>query len=63
MIRNVLEHINGIAILPIIGLILFFAVFTVMIIWAVRLRRPYVDHMGHLPLENDHEISSKENPQ
>jgi cytochrome c oxidase cbb3-type subunit IV len=53
MIRGVLESINGIAILPIIGLILFFAVFISMIIHALRLKKAHLDHMGQLPLERD----------
>lgn len=52
MIRGVLESINGIAFLPMIGLVLFFAVFTGMTIWALGLRKSYIDHMGHLPLED-----------
>jgi cbb3-type cytochrome oxidase subunit 3 len=60
MIRNVLEHINGIAVLPLVGLVLFFLVFCGMTWWAFRLRRSYVDHMGHLPLEKDAPTMSKE---
>ncbi|HMP71956.1 MAG TPA: cbb3-type cytochrome c oxidase subunit 3 [Kiritimatiellia bacterium] len=58
MIRNALEHIQGIAILPIIGLLLFFAVFTGMLIWAIRMRKPYIDHMGNLPLNDGSETPS-----
>ncbi|HMO52553.1 MAG TPA: hypothetical protein PKE26_15125 [Kiritimatiellia bacterium] len=54
MIRNVLEHINGIGMLPIIGLILFFSVFVGMTWWAVRLRPAYINHMGNLPLDDGH---------
>ncbi len=53
MIRSVLEHIHGIAMLPSLALILFLAVFAGMTLWALRLRRPYVEHMGNLPLEKD----------
>ena len=62
MIRNVLEHISGISLLPIIGLLLFFLVFTSMTVWALRLRRPYIKHMGNLPLDDDQSHTSKEKP-
>ena len=60
MIRNVLEHINGIATLPVFALILFFLVFAGMTCWAMRLRRPYIDHMGQLPLDDDSTSTRKE---
>jgi cbb3-type cytochrome oxidase subunit 3 len=60
MIRNTLEHINGIATLPLFALVLFVLVFVGMAYWAYQLRRPYVDHMGNLPLEDDQPSMSKE---
>jgi len=60
MIRNVLEHIGGLNLLSIIGLILFLTVFIAMTVWALRLRRPYIDHMGKLPLEDDQSHLGKE---
>jgi len=60
MIRNVLENITGIQIYPIISLVLFVAVFGGMTFWAIRLRRPYINHMGNLPLDDDHSCSHKE---
>lgn len=53
MIRNVLEHIHGIATLPSVALVLFLCVFVGMGIWAIRLSRTYINHMGNLPLEKD----------
>lgn len=63
MIRNVLENIGGIQIYPIVSLILFLLVFGGMTLWALRLRRPYVNHMGNLPLEDETPITRKENNQ
>lgn len=63
MIRNALESINGVAIFPIISLLLFVAVFGGMTWWALRLRRTYVNHMGHLPLEEENEFARKEDKQ
>lgn len=53
MIRNVLEHITGIAAMPSVALILFLAVFAGMTIRAIRLSRSHINHMGNLPLEKD----------
>ena len=40
MIKNVLEHIGGIANYGIISLCLFFAVFAGVLVWAFRLKKP-----------------------
>ena len=62
MIRNVLEHIRGVASLPAVALILFVAVFVGMTIWALRLRPGHVNHMSHLPLEDDQPRNSEGAP-
>ena len=52
MIRNVLTHIGGVDVYGVASILLFFACFTGMVIWACRLRRPHLDAMGRLPLED-----------
>jgi hypothetical protein len=52
MIKNVLENIGGIGLYGIISLCLFFAFFTGMLIWAFRLRKPYLKSMEELPLDD-----------
>ena len=35
-----------------VSMLLFILVFIGMLIWAMRLKRPYLDHMGDLPLDS-----------
>lgn len=53
MIRNIIEGIGGIGLYGITSLLLFFAVFTVMTVWAMRLKKPYIENMSNLPLDSD----------
>ncbi|HMP75856.1 MAG TPA: cbb3-type cytochrome c oxidase subunit 3 [Kiritimatiellia bacterium] len=53
MIRNILEHIGGVAAYPVIALVLFVAVFAGYAIWAMTMSRQQVDHYSRLPLEDD----------
>jgi len=53
MIRNVLEHIGGVGLYGIISIGLFFAFFLGMLIWALRLKKNYLDSMRELPLDGD----------
>lgn len=59
MIRNVLSHIGGIEIYGILSILLFFAVFTGMLVWACRLKRSHLESMGELPLRD---ASAPSNP-
>jgi hypothetical protein len=53
MFKDVLRAIEGVAIYPVIALVLFMVVFVALVIWTARLRREYVDEMGNLPLDRD----------
>jgi len=52
MIKNILENIGGISIYGIISLCLFFSFFTGMLIWVFCLRKPYLQTMRELPLDD-----------
>lgn len=54
MIQNVMQAITGIEVFPIIGLLIFFAFFTGVIFWTVRLDNNHVQKMANLPLEPDY---------
>jgi hypothetical protein len=54
MIKNVLTHIHGIEWYGILSIGLFFASFLGLVIWTLRLGKPYVNSMRQLPLEPDH---------
>lgn len=51
MIKNVLTNMGGVAVYGLVSVCLFFAFFTGMLIWACRLKKPYLNSMGQLPLE------------
>ena len=53
MIRNVLEQIGGVGVYGIISLTLFFAFFIGMLVWVLRMRKPYINDMSALPLQSD----------
>ncbi|HEV2209215.1 MAG TPA: hypothetical protein VG167_10600 [Verrucomicrobiae bacterium] len=50
MIENVLGH-AGTALFGIISICIFFAFFTGMLLWALRLKPSYLKTMQELPLE------------
>jgi hypothetical protein len=51
MIKNVLEHIGGVGLYGIISISLFFAFFLGMLVWALRLKKNYLNSMRELPLD------------
>lgn len=53
MIENALRHLGGVAVYGVLSICLFFAFFLGVLLWAGRLKQPYLDTMGELPLEED----------
>jgi cbb3-type cytochrome oxidase subunit 3 len=53
MIQKVLSAIGGVGVYGVIAVLLFFGVFLGVLVWALRLRAPYLDHMSRVPLEDD----------
>ncbi|MCB0736984.1 MAG: hypothetical protein KDC92_05690 [Bacteroidetes bacterium] len=51
--KEVMQNIDGISIYPIISLVLFFVVFSVIMYFTVTLKKDKADHLSSLPLEND----------
>jgi len=51
VIKNVVEHIGGVGLYGIISVSLFFAFFIGMLIWALRLKKSYLNSMRELPLD------------
>ncbi len=51
MIKNVVEHIGGVGIYGVVSICIFFTFFVGMLIWAVRLKKNYLNSMGELPLD------------
>ncbi|MDP2238497.1 MAG: cbb3-type cytochrome c oxidase subunit 3 [Bacteroidales bacterium] len=59
IVTKTLEGIADIQIYPIIGLILFFAMFVFLIIHVVRLTRNQVDEYSNLPLDDNSNLLSE----
>ncbi|MCF6222735.1 MAG: CcoQ/FixQ family Cbb3-type cytochrome c oxidase assembly chaperone [Flavobacteriaceae bacterium] len=52
-IKHHLDTIEGVEIYPIISLLLFFIVFTTMLIIVLRMPKNSIKEISYLPLEND----------
>ena len=53
MIQNLIRDLGGIGIFGTISVCLFFLVFGVALLWALRLKRPFLKAMESLPLSDD----------
>lgn len=61
MIRNVVEHIGGVGLYGIISVSLFFTFFIGMLIWALRLKKSYLNSMRELPLDGGEDAPENRN--
>lgn len=52
-IKHHLDTISGVEIYPIISLLLFFLVFTTMLIIVMKMPKKNIEKMSNLPLDND----------
>jgi hypothetical protein len=52
-IKHHLDTIEGVEIYPIISLVLFFLVFTTMLIIVMKMPKENIDEISRLPLDND----------
>jgi cytochrome c oxidase cbb3-type subunit IV len=59
IVTKTLEGIADIQIYPIIGLILFFTMFVILIIHVVRLTRNQVEEYSNLPLDDNSNLLSE----
>jgi len=51
--KHYLDTISGIEIYPIISLLLFFLVFTTMLIIVLKMPKKNIEKISNLPLDND----------
>lgn len=51
--RHYLETITGVDVYPMISLLLFFAFFTALAIWALKANKQYISDSKNLPLDNN----------
>ncbi len=59
MIKNVLSNIGGIEAYGVISVCLFFAVFTVAVLLALRMKRSVAQRMGALPLDDAQPVNQE----
>ena len=52
MVENVLNQIGGVGMYGVISVCLFFAAFIGVLVWTIRLKKPYLNAMRELPLES-----------
>ncbi len=60
MIQNVIREIGGIGIYGVISVCLFFTVFTGATLWAFRLKKPFLNSMAMLPLDDQEDPHPEE---
>jgi len=53
MIENVMDKMGGVGVFGVISICLFFAFFVGMLLWAFRLKQPYLNSMRELPLDGE----------
>ena len=52
-----LSAVSGIAVYPIISMVLFIILFTITVIWVLRLDKKYLSRMENLPLDSNTDIN------
>lgn len=62
MIQNVLKEVGGIGLYGVISICLFFLVFSVAFVRACLLKRPFVQAMSALPLNDAQPTAITQNP-
>lgn len=53
MIKEILNSIRGVEMFPIISMVIFIAIFALVIYWVIRRDKSYITKMKNLPLENN----------
>lgn len=60
MISKILSSIDGIAVYPIISLLIFLPFFIVVTIWIFKLDTQYLRRMSELPLDADQDAKEQQ---
>ncbi|NNC70648.1 MAG: CcoQ/FixQ family Cbb3-type cytochrome c oxidase assembly chaperone [Flavobacteriaceae bacterium] len=55
-IKHHMETMEGVAIYPMISLLIFFIFFAVLFWWVFTARKEYITKVSNLPLENDNNL-------
>ena len=62
MIQNALQHLGGIELYGLLSIGLFFLAFLGTLVWALRLKKPFLDTMASLPLDPNSKTSDQPEP-
>ncbi|AIY12998.1 MULTISPECIES: cytochrome c oxidase subunit IV [Cellulophaga] len=54
-VKGYMETIDGVAIYPIISLLIFFIFFVVLFAWVFTASKEYISEVSELPLEKDNQ--------
>ena len=52
-IKHHMEGIDGVAIYPMISLLIFFVFFAILFWWVLKAKKAYITKVSKLPLENE----------
>lgn len=58
-VKNYMDSIDGVAIYPIISLLVFFIFFVLLFWWVVTAKKDYLNKMSNLPLESNDKKENK----
>lgn len=59
MLSEHISRIEGIAVYPVISLIVFSILFVIAVVWVFRLDKKYISRMENLPLETNFDNNSE----
>lgn len=57
-IKHNMDTISGIAIYPIISLLIFFIFFVALYTWTYTYKKEKITELSHIPFENENEIDT-----
>ncbi|OGV11550.1 MAG: hypothetical protein A3J84_07330 [Ignavibacteria bacterium RIFOXYA2_FULL_37_17] len=60
MLSEHISRIEGIAVYPVISLVVFSILFVITVVWVFRLDKKYISRMENLPLETNFDNKSEE---
>ncbi len=56
-IKHHMASIVDIEIFPLVSFIIFFTLFTSMLIWVITMKKSYADYMSAMPVNDDDELN------
>lgn len=54
-VKGYMETIDGVAIYPIVSLLIFFVFFVILFWWVFTASKEYISEVSELPIENDNQ--------